>query len=422
MMEVYTPQAWLSIFGGCPSLVIDDKGYIYSADGYYKIFSDSPVGKIDFEKGYIYDGHYLDLFPTPIAWMNREGDVYKVREYGKGPFSDPILYIQGEKIYTPQEYLRIFGGTPSGYIKNNGSSYSGGSSSTGSSPAGSKTTPAASGGGGGGDFMTMLLFIPMLFIIGGLVYILSDESRLANATSVLALIVDAAAVVAAIYRLLTGKIHLSWDGKRFLKAFLVGFGVYFAATALFVLLGLGSNLGTGHSLSDAGGDQLELSAMLIGLPFVIEGFFGKGPKKKEAQTYTPSAQTYTPPKQAYTPPKQTYTPPAQTYTPPVLSAKEVVRRVMVQEFGERAVFPDALIGRNTADKVDFLLRVEGCPVRVFMILPDAATTQAYQNAQRIGMLWQNRGAYWHIVYERDCRDPAYVRQWLHSALKNVIKR
>ena len=83
MMQVYTPQAWLSVFGGSPSLVIDDKGYIYSADGYYKIFSDSPIGKIDFEKGFIYDKHYLDLFATPIAQMERKGDVLEIREYGK---------------------------------------------------------------------------------------------------------------------------------------------------------------------------------------------------------------------------------------------------------------------------------------------------------------------------------------------------
>lgn len=117
MMKVYTPKEWLSVFGGSPSLIIDDKGYIYSADGYYKLISDSPIGKIDYEKGHIYDKHYADLFPTPIAYMVNSDGVTKVMEYGKSHFSEPILYIQGEKIYTPSEFYRLFGGNASGYIK-----------------------------------------------------------------------------------------------------------------------------------------------------------------------------------------------------------------------------------------------------------------------------------------------------------------
>lgn len=117
MMKVYTPKEWLSFFGGSPSLVIDDNGYIYSADGYYKLISDSPIGKIDYAKGHIYDKHYADLFPTPIAYMVNSDGVMKVMEYGKSHFSEPILYIQNDKIYTPSEYHRLFGGNASGYIK-----------------------------------------------------------------------------------------------------------------------------------------------------------------------------------------------------------------------------------------------------------------------------------------------------------------
>lgn len=116
-MKVYTPKEWLSFFGGSPSLIIDDKGYIYSADGYYKLISDSPIGRIDYQKGHIYDKHYADLFPTPIAYMVNSDGVMKVMEYGKSHFSEPILYIQNDKIYTPSEYYRIFGGNASGYIK-----------------------------------------------------------------------------------------------------------------------------------------------------------------------------------------------------------------------------------------------------------------------------------------------------------------
>ena len=429
MMKIYTPQAWLSIFGGSPSLVIDDKGYIYSADGYYKIFSDSPVGKIDFEKGYIYDKHYTDIIATPIAIMERKNDALEVREYGK-PFSNPILYIKNDKIYTPEEYFRILGGAASGYIQHQGNTTT---SSSGSSYKPTSGTSNSSGGGGCG--LSGILIIPMFALVMGLFYILSDEGRLANATSVIALVVVVIAGIAALVRLAMGKVHFEWNGKRFLICLGIGFGVYFFATALFVLLGLGSNIGTGRSLSDAGGDQMELSALLIGLPFVLEGFLAPGPKKSTPtytppkQTYTPPKQTYTPPKQTYTPPQQTYTPPQQTYTPPkqtytppqqtYIPGKEMVRRVMVQEFGEQAVFPDALIGRNTAEKADLLLRLNGHASAVFFILPDTATTYQYNAVQNIGQLWASRGAVYFIVYERDCRDPNYIRQWLHTAVQNT---
>lgn len=140
MMKVYTPKEWLSFFGGSPSLIIDDKGYIYSADGYYKLISDSPIGKIDYEKGHIYDKHYADLFPTPIAYMVNSDGVTKVMEYGKSHFSAPILYIQNDKIYTPDEYHRIFSGSASGYIKRDTPSGSSASSSRDSFPKDSAST------------------------------------------------------------------------------------------------------------------------------------------------------------------------------------------------------------------------------------------------------------------------------------------
>ena len=79
MIKVYTPKVWLSVFGGSPSLIIRDDGYIFSADQYYKIITGSPIGKIDYEKGFIYDKHYNDLFPTPIAYTKTNGDVIEIR-------------------------------------------------------------------------------------------------------------------------------------------------------------------------------------------------------------------------------------------------------------------------------------------------------------------------------------------------------
>ena len=35
MTEIYTPKQWKSMFG-CPSIIIDDKGFIYDAEEYKK--------------------------------------------------------------------------------------------------------------------------------------------------------------------------------------------------------------------------------------------------------------------------------------------------------------------------------------------------------------------------------------------------
>ena len=66
-------------------------------------------------------------------------------------------------------------------------------------------------------------------------------------------------------------------------------GVYVLTTAVFVLLGLISNLGTGNALSDAGGDKMELAAMFIGVPFVLRGLFAEG---RAPYTKTTTKKTY----------------------------------------------------------------------------------------------------------------------------------
>jgi hypothetical protein len=358
----------------------------------------------------------LDLIPVPIARLDREGDVIKVREYGKSAGSDPILYIRGDKIFTPREYFRVFGGAASGYIKST-------PAADGNHPGDRVPVQQESGGGGlPGVIMVPLLGL-MFAAIVGLFYILSDEGRLSDATSVVALVVNGIAVLSWILRLAGGKIHLAWNGKRFGKALLVGFGVYFAACALFVLLGLGSNLGSGRHISDAAGDRMELAALLIGLPFVIEGFFAQGPKVQAVRTTDPptASPKYTPPAA----PK--YTPPAAPkYTQPVStpasasSAGEIrrlVRAVMVQEYGEKMVFPDALIGSDASHKADFLICARNHRPSAFFILRDPADQMAYRRAAGIGRLWENRGGKWFIVYETNCRNREQIRKWLLEAME-----
>lgn len=116
MKEIYTPKAWLSIFGGSPKLIIDNDGYIYSYDGYYKFLRDNPIGRIDYRRGYIYGENYADWFPTPIAEIRERDGVTEVHEYGR-VFSTPMFYIKNGEIYEHREYIRFFGGTPSGYVK-----------------------------------------------------------------------------------------------------------------------------------------------------------------------------------------------------------------------------------------------------------------------------------------------------------------
>lgn len=133
MMKIYTPKEWLSVFRGCPSLIIDDKGLIWAGDEYYKILFGEPSGKIDFEKGYIYGEDYAKLMATPIGILEKVNDLIKVYDYQKGRFSAPILYIQNDKIYTPEQWTSIFD-IPGGYIEKDLSS--GGKSGVGSSSGG----------------------------------------------------------------------------------------------------------------------------------------------------------------------------------------------------------------------------------------------------------------------------------------------
>lgn len=282
-MKIYTPEAWLSLFGGSPSLVIDDNGYIYSADGYYKIISDSPIGKIDYAKGYIYDKHYTDMFPTPIAEMVTKDDVTEVYQYGGGMLRAPILYIKNEKIYTSDEYLRIFGGNASGYIHRD-------KGSAGSGSSGSSTSGSGSSGGG----FAVILGLPVLI---GIIYLLTSETRIASAAMVLAIAVHIGAVVYFLWKAATVGLHFEWSGKRFAKGLVTAFTVYLVGTMILVILGVFSNIGTkGSPLSDANGDKMELAAMLMGIPFLLNGLLAEGHASGTAKTKQSGRQTYTPPK------------------------------------------------------------------------------------------------------------------------------
>ena len=269
MTRIYTPKEWLSFFR-CPSIIIDDEGYIFSAEDYNKLIR-HPIGRIDYSKNYIYGKDYNTFMATPIAYLVRRDDVIQIYEYGK-VYGAPILYIQNGKIFTPDEYFRIFGGNPSGYVKTE--------TPHREEPCAESARESNSGSGaapGGG-----LAAIIGVALIAGIIYILSDEGRLANAATVLALLVNVGVGIYLLVRKAQGKLYFNIESKRFAKAVLTGLGVYLAATAVLVVLGLGSNIGTGNHISDQGGNQLELAAMLMGLPFVISGLFSEKPGSKNA--------------------------------------------------------------------------------------------------------------------------------------------
>lgn len=167
MMKIYTPKEWLSAFGGNPTLIIDDNGYIWAGDEYYKTLFGAPSGKIDFERGYLYGGNYADYSAVPIAILETVNDETKVYDYEKGRFSSPILYIKDDKIHTPDQYLSIFGGSPEGYVQRDSSSHgsgssggNGGTSSNGASSGGfSGAGAGCSNLGGCGFVIGMCLFL-----------------------------------------------------------------------------------------------------------------------------------------------------------------------------------------------------------------------------------------------------------------------
>lgn len=115
MFEIHTPKSWYSIFT-YPSIVVDDDGLIYSSADYHKLLR-NPIGKIDFNSGYIYGEDYFKLMPSPIGRIKNDGSVTIVLgEDYNGLNPTPIFYIKGNEIYSPDEYDKLFS-TPSAYLK-----------------------------------------------------------------------------------------------------------------------------------------------------------------------------------------------------------------------------------------------------------------------------------------------------------------
>lgn len=115
MIKFYTPSNWSVIFDA-PSIIIDDDGYIYTEDEYYKL-SRAACGRVDTQTGYVYGkGHYSGL-TAPIGQFRQGHNCVEI--YGDNyasPLAAPIYYMKGDAVYPAEEYGKIFG-APTGYIK-----------------------------------------------------------------------------------------------------------------------------------------------------------------------------------------------------------------------------------------------------------------------------------------------------------------
>ena len=166
MIKFYTPKEWHSLFD-FPSLVIDNWGKIWAADQYYMVLSGEPCGRIDYQGGKIYGKDLgYGMFAEPIAYLETKNGVTRIMDAKKGLFSSPMLYIQDDKVYTPEQWTSLFD-APGGYIKNENpfdstpSGNSSGSTASGKSSGGS----ARSGFSLGGE-LGLLAGIALFLLIG----------------------------------------------------------------------------------------------------------------------------------------------------------------------------------------------------------------------------------------------------------------
>lgn len=169
MIQIYTPKQWFSVFGGCPSLIIKDNGEIYSAEDYNKILEGPPIGKIDYARGHIYGKDYASLMPVPIGYLEKTPNVTKVYDSVPTLSVSPILYIQDDKVYTPEQYTSIFGSNAAGYIKREETTLSGGSVNSNWSPF-SETDSNSSLGGFGVSLLKLGgILLAVYCVIGGVI-------------------------------------------------------------------------------------------------------------------------------------------------------------------------------------------------------------------------------------------------------------
>ncbi len=193
MIEIYNSKEWNALFGGSPNWIIADDGYIYEASEYYNLMP-RPCGRIDMGRGEMYGKDYGSVNPRPIAYIrDKDGvkEIYKERpEASLGAV--PFLYIENEKIYTREEYYKVFGGSASAYVKDDAKQKTKEEpqkQNTNSTVNSQKKThngggiPMSSGGGGGdgagcGCFLFIVAFLALGQMFDEMVDIFSSPRKL----------------------------------------------------------------------------------------------------------------------------------------------------------------------------------------------------------------------------------------------------
>lgn len=166
MIKFYTPKEWHSLFD-CPSLIIDNWGKIWAADQYYMVLSGEPCGRIDYQGGKIYGKDLgYGMLAEPIAYLETKNGVTRIMDAKKGLFSAPMLYIQDDKVYTPEQWTSLFD-APGGYIKKeNTSEGTASGKSSGSTASGKSSGGSARGGISLGGELGLLAGIALFLLIG----------------------------------------------------------------------------------------------------------------------------------------------------------------------------------------------------------------------------------------------------------------
>ncbi len=154
MLKIYTPSEWFKVFGGYPTLIIDDDGKIFSEKDYYNLMVRNPIGMVDFEKGEIYGSDWANyVVRTPVGYIKQRNDVAEIYNRLPGFTALPVLYVREGKVYSYDEYHRILGGNPSGYIKEE-------------KPRPEKREQRSSSGGEGGAGILFVIGIAAFLMLG----------------------------------------------------------------------------------------------------------------------------------------------------------------------------------------------------------------------------------------------------------------
>ena len=261
--------------------------------------------------------------------------------------------------------------------------------------------------------LAVAAFLLMVVCAFVLLYDEQKDNNLPAYMAILAILIDLGTLC---IKQAKTKLYFYYDPKRFAKGVLQTVAVTALIYVSFYALDDVYREEMRQSLFGAEKSQLFLLALFMAMPYLVKSYVSETAPACQTQptAAAPRSAPTTPQSGPFAAQGVPKTQPAPQNTDP----RRLVYCVMVEMFGQNAVFPDALIGRDTTQQADFLVRAPGCANAVFFIVRNQSE---YQRATKAAEIWGARGAYWFIVYEKDCQDPAYIRQWLLSAIKRCEK-